>query len=122
MCNDLISRKALIEEIQSFRCSLTGLRSEKGMLSLVNDQYRKSILQIIEDQPRVGEWIPVEERLPEVPEGTEDEDCPEFNVTVDGSVESTTLRYSWDGTWFDDSGNLYNVIAWMPLPESYKGD
>ena len=24
-------------------------------------------------------WIPVEERLPDVPEGTEDDDCPEFS-------------------------------------------
>ena len=51
MSDDLISRKTLIEEIMSFRCSLTGLRSGKGMLALVADQYRKSILQIIEDQP-----------------------------------------------------------------------
>lgn len=51
MDGDLISRETLIEEIMSFRCSLTGLRSGKGMLALVADQYRKSILQIIEDQP-----------------------------------------------------------------------
>lgn len=40
MSDDLISRKTLIEEIMSFRCSLTGLRSGKGMLALVADQYR----------------------------------------------------------------------------------
>lgn len=51
MSDDLISRKTLIEEIQSFRCNLIGLRSGKGMLALVADQYRKSILQIVEDQP-----------------------------------------------------------------------
>ena len=51
MSDDLISRESLIEEIMSFRCSLTGLRSGKGMLALVADQYRKSILQIIDDQP-----------------------------------------------------------------------
>ena len=50
MNDDLISRKALIEEIQSFRCDLIGLRCGKGMLALVADQYRKAILQIIEDQ------------------------------------------------------------------------
>ncbi len=55
MSNDLISGRALIEEIQSFRCSLTGMRSGKGMIALVIDQYRKSILQIIEDQPKVGD-------------------------------------------------------------------
>lgn len=27
-------------------------------------------------------WILCSDRLPEVPEGTEDEDCPEFNVMI----------------------------------------
>ncbi|HJA18947.1 MAG TPA: hypothetical protein H9959_03505 [Candidatus Mediterraneibacter ornithocaccae] len=50
MSDDLISRKALFEEIQSFRCSITGLRAGKGVLASAADEYRKSILQIIEDQ------------------------------------------------------------------------
>lgn len=51
MSDDLISRKALLEEIRSFRCSITGLRAGKGVLASAADEYRKSILQIIEDQP-----------------------------------------------------------------------
>ena len=66
-------------------------------------------------------WIPVSERLPEVPEGTEDADCPEFNVTIKGADKATTLKYAPDGTWFDDSGEVYKVAAWKPLPEPYKG-
>lgn len=66
-------------------------------------------------------WIPVSKRLPEVPEGTEDDDCPEFNVTIKGANKATTLKYAPDGTWFDDSGEVYNVIAWQLLPEVYKG-
>ena len=65
-------------------------------------------------------WIPVEKRLPDVTEGTEDPDCPEFNVMIKGVSRSTTLKYSWDGTWFDDNGYLYDVIAWQPLPEPYR--
>lgn len=65
-------------------------------------------------------WIPVSERLPEVPEGTEDDDCPEFNVTIKGADKATTLKYAPDGTWFDDYGEVYKVIAWKPLPEPYK--
>ena len=63
MNDDLISRKALIEEIQSFRCDLIGLRSGKGMLALVADQYRKAILQIIEDQPTAFDKEKVIEQL-----------------------------------------------------------
>lgn len=69
-------------------------------------------------------WIPVDERLPEVntdiEETIEDEDCPEYNVTIRGASESTTLKYSPDGTWFDDNGHIYDVIAWQPLPEIYR--
>lgn len=72
------------------------------------------------DDTEMGDWIPVEERLPEVPEGLADEYCPEFNVTIEGAERTTTLKYSWDGTWFDDNGNVYNVIAWQPLPAPYK--
>lgn len=69
-------------------------------------------------------WIPVEERLPEVDEDTEetieDDDCPEYIVTIRGASESTTLKYSPDGTWFDENGYVYDVIAWRPLPEVYR--
>ena len=65
-------------------------------------------------------WIPVEERLPEVPDDMEDEYCPEFNVTIKGASRATTLKYSPDGAWFDDSGQVYVVIAWRPLPDLYK--
>ena len=70
------------------------------------------------------EWIPVEDRLPEVDEDTEetieDDYCPEYIVTIRGASESTVLKYSPNGTWFDDNGNAYDVIAWRPLPEPYK--
>ena len=36
-------------------------------------------------------WIPVEERLPE---GTEDDYCPEFNVMTKGAVQATTLNFA----------------------------
>ncbi len=66
------------------------------------------------------DWIPVDERLPEVPEGAEDVYCPEFNVTIKGASKATALKYAPDGTWFDDSGEVYNVMAWKPLPEPYR--
>ena len=65
-------------------------------------------------------WIPCSERLPEVPEGIEDSECPEFNVTIKGAKLATTLKYAPDGTWFDDDGEIYGVVAWRPLPELYS--
>lgn len=67
-------------------------------------------------------WISVNERLPEIPEGTEDDDCPEFNVTIKGADKATTLKYAPDGTWFDDLGEAHKVVAWKSLPEPYKGE
>ncbi|MBS6723684.1 MAG: hypothetical protein KH268_11955 [Clostridiales bacterium] len=67
-------------------------------------------------------WIPVNERLPEADKMPEtDTECPEFNVTIWGAKEATTLKYSpIDDTWFDDNGNIYPIIAWRPLPEPYQ--
>lgn len=71
-----------------------------------------------------SQWTPVEDRLPEVDvdveEIIEDDDCPEYIVTVDGASESTVLKYSPDGTWFDENGYTYNVVAWRPLPSPYR--
>ena len=62
-------------------------------------------------------WIPSKKHLPKAPE-MEDE-YPEFNVMIEGAKIPTTLQYSHDGVWVDDYGNVYNVIAWQPLPEPY---
>ena len=122
--SDSIDRKNLKEEIESLRIKIIGMRSGKTMAAQALEEYKKSILRIIDEQPTVhanDNWIPVSERLPEVPEGTEDVYCPEFNVTIKGASKATTLKYAPDGTWFDDSGEVYNVIAWQLLPEPYKG-
>ena len=121
--DELIDRKALKEEIESLRMTITGMRRGKTITIQALEEYKKSILRIIDEQPTVHAndgWIPVDERLPEVQEGLEDMYCPEFNVTIKGAERTTTLKYSWDGTWFDDYGTVYNVIAWQPLPEQYK--
>lgn len=65
-------------------------------------------------------WIQCGESLPYVPEGTEDEDCPEFNVTIKGAERATTLKCAPDGTWFDESGNIYQITAWKPLPQPFQ--
>lgn len=81
-----------------------------------------SVVGIIRKHMNDG-WISVEDRLPEVDEDTEDtiedNDCPEYIVTIRGTSESTTLKYRPDGTWFDENGYVYDVIAWRPLPEPY---
>ena len=73
----------------------------------------------IDRQPKVGEWIPVSERLPN--DGQWVIVFAKSNVDNDWNVPSI-VQYMGDGIWrwntlipiSDD------VIAWMPLPEPYK--
>lgn len=70
-------------------------------------------------------WIPTAERLPDQREFIESyvqsEYAAEFLVTIEGAEKATTLYYSQTGVWFNEQGDLYKVIAWMPLPEAFKG-
>ena len=59
----LIDADRLEEEIKSLRCTLTGLRAAKGVLAYAADEYRKSILQIIDDQPTAFDKEKVIEEL-----------------------------------------------------------
>ena len=116
----LIDANALDDEVMNFFLAITGNPKQTTVVRECKESFRR----MIDEQPTIyadDGWIPVSERLPEVPEGTEDADCPEFNVTIRGAEKATTLKYAPDGTWFDDSGEVYKVVAWKPLPEPYKG-
>ena len=64
---------------------------------------------LVKHQPKVCEWIPVSERLPE-------KDCYCLITTSDGEIDVREYGYSkgwgWDG--------FGRIIAWQPLPEPYK--
>ena len=69
-----------------------------------------------------NEWIPCDERLPQYTD--------EYNVTVGVASEFgyfekvTTLRFERikgkEPRWVIPKNEIYNVIAWMPLPSAYK--
>ncbi len=64
-------------------------------------------------------WIPVEKSLPEVSEEMEYIGSNEFIVMIKGAKFPTALKYTQTGTWIDEHSNVYNVIAWRPLPAPY---
>ena len=88
------------------------------------EAYNEGLIDAMEkvnEQPKVGEWIPCSERLPE--EGAvvlvsleKDEDYDWVRLVREG--------YYDEGYWFDMDGAHYGfeVLAWMPLPEPYKED
>lgn len=52
---ELIDKGALSKEIESLTVHITGLRSGKGVISNYMDEYRKSVLRIIDEQPTTTE-------------------------------------------------------------------
>ena len=82
-------------------------------------------IDIIKKQPKVGEWIPVSERLPETVNEDSESDLNIFDVyLVSIGGENNPRRALWDGRCFCDA--MYRVLldvkAWMPLPKPYKGE
>lgn len=76
----------------------------------------------LEEQPKVGEWIPCSERLPDrychclVTRMNKYNDGFDIDVREDIFIEL-------EGIWWWQSmfeGLTGNIVAWMPLPEPYK--
>lgn len=100
------------------------LIDEKKLILHIENQYRQwgeeytaeQILGDIEDFPKVGEWIPVEERLPKHYGQyliTAINDCGGVYMDV-SYYDSQYKSFSYDGV--ED----HNAIAWMDLPKPYE--
>lgn len=103
--SDLISRQAAIDKLkreEKIFYSPTGLRY---LIGAIRD------LPSAQPEPR---WIPCSERLPT----TKDD----YIITVkDKSLTWTDyVEWSADYHWWEYDDDM--VIAWMPLPEPYKGE
>lgn len=108
---DTIDRKKLIEDMKHF--CIGNCRECDYSTFLANDEH----CGLIDRQPKVGEWIPVSERLPELESL---EEFKEYIVMIKDAIYPTTLFYEGDDEWRDMEGNWYIVKAWQPLPEPYK--
>lgn len=107
----MIDDKQLIEELRKYADELGTVRGE---IELANGVLKA--VSIINEQPKVGEWIPVEERLPE--------SCENALVYTKrghyriGEYFEEHKRW-WLGAYWEDSDF---ILAWQPLPEPFKGE
>ena len=117
-----IDEKKLIEDIDNCVVGLTNIQIMK-------------IAEIIEQQPKVGEWIPCSERFPEKRDWylalfkEPDSDfvlIPKIADYLMGQRTEFTTEEGWiisnctDMTEYDNYYKKLKCIAWMPLPEPYK--
>ena len=107
----MIDEKKLIKEL-----------SKNSIFEKITNAEGKNVFKIIEEQPKVGGWIPVSERLPENVCGV--------LVTVNGKHNNITFENALEIAEYDNiegwiiEGYLDwldpDVTAWQPLPEPYK--
>lgn len=68
----------------------------------------------------VFSWIPVEERLPEIPEENPFLENKLLELYLVDIGEKYPIRAFWNRSVFTDGWSILDVKAWMPLPEPYK--
>ena len=96
----------------------------------------EDVARIITEMPTIDpqpQWIPVSERLPEICE-KDVNGMVTFSKQVwacqkygDGFLWQAIDQYASFGGWLseipiDDPMERCEVVAWMPLPEPYKGE
>lgn len=81
---------------------------------------REKDMKITRSSRDNGGWIPVEERLPEVPEENPIFDNKPLELYLVDIGAEYPIRAFWNGREFTDGWSLLNVIAWQPLPEPYS--
>ena len=132
--DDLISRQAAIDEAKEWIDAVYFEENDKRERKAI-ECFIGSLKNMPSAQPE-QQWIPCSERLPEedfwsgrgrqfsehvlvtiVNRGNDDERFTDIAQTVDGIWQ---LSHDVDGDC--SLPNWCEVIAWMPLPEPYKGE
>ena len=120
----MIDEKKLIEEIEYMIGMLpTYYINKKDEENAYLDAINR-VLSVVKRQPKVGEWIPVEEGLPKQAGYA----CLATIQNKFGQIKIAKVftHYGTGIFWLcnesDIDLNVWEVIAWMLLPEPYQGE
>ncbi|MDD6638464.1 MAG: hypothetical protein PUE81_06785 [Lachnospiraceae bacterium] len=123
----MIDEKKLIEDIEkeiefAMKCNMPAMVA--GM---------RQIASIIENQPKIGEWIPIKYHETTDDDGIDKNIYPLFLdckmpdngqdilICTKGGLIGYDTCFDDDGYYLDSSFDwIDDVVAWMPLPEPYR--
>ena len=110
----MIDEKKLIEIIKNVQYHMR--EANKNPVPVDAREIFTLFIEMVEQQPKVSEWIPCNESLPKKPEFGED------SYLVQSKIVKTPYTAYWDGEKWSDvlDEKIFDVIAWMPLPPTYK--
>lgn len=90
-----------------------------------------AIEELLKASKKPNNWIPVSERPPDEDywTGTDFQSSANVLMTVSNADDDETnidYGHTIDGEWYSDTNDCFvppewKVLAWMPLPEPYKG-
>lgn len=121
--DDLISRQTLLEEKFAYiECMLQ--ENKDKHYDIYKKGWNDAIDTIYKNAPSAQQWIPCEERLPEI-EVFALVTLQHFNGEIDVVIAKVVKAYlSKELAWESDDGEwtwgIKHGIAWMPLPKPYK--
>lgn len=135
----MIDEKRLIGQLASERTkAYIAYEMERGYWDKGYKDGLEFALKKINEQPKVGEWIPVEERMPEEHDsvfaelkGTDKWYSGMFEKMSDEVIVAceygdgtrvTKTSKTIDGSWLIEAEAIFRlkVIFWQPLPELYE--
>lgn len=106
----MIDENLLIKKLDKIKNKL--IDSNK-LIANNKGYFLEKIIEIVKNEPKVGEWIPVEERLP---------DAYKTVLITTYNQEVRTAFLDGEHYWISDlwTYTFDDVLAWQPRPEHYE--